>query len=194
MTTLTYEYENIRFTCSPMGKRDNHYVINARRISDGRDLNPLGGKGPGVRQAIVQRDEPMTQEFFEQVCQYKILEAIGNFEPEGTRCYACAEWLDADHDADYQFDNALWVQFHGGYGMFVDEIGSATGPYGLQGPRGKYVAVICHKCAHKLCADNPWIEQLIRPHQSHSHRTSEIPALLAEGHQGWDLDRHKDQP
>lgn len=191
MTTLTYDYENIRFTCFPMGNRTDQYVVNARRISDGKSINPLGGRTPGIRQAIFQSDEPPTQEFFEQVCQYKILEAIGNFEPEPTLCYACDKPLPSDDDTDYQFDNALWIELHGGYGMFVDEgVGNRTGPYGLKGPRGEYVVVICHECAHELCETVPFFAKLIQPHRSHAHRTDTIPALLAAGHQGWDLDRH----
>lgn len=42
------------------------------------------------------------------------------------KCYACGAELEADMFKDepstYQFDNALWIGFHGGYGMFVDNI------------------------------------------------------------------------
>lgn len=44
-----------------------------------------------------------------------------------TNCVACGNNLPpglagemGDLDNDYQFDNALWIGFHGGYGMFVD--------------------------------------------------------------------------
>lgn len=181
MTILTYEYENIRFTCSPMGNQPtDRYVVNARRISDGKHLHPMG-KRPGISQARFQSDKPPTQEYFEQICQYKMLEALGNFEPEGTRCFACAAWLEADDDTDYQFDNALWVTFEGGYGMFVDPM-----------RHDDHKAVICHECAHKLCDENPWIEQLLNSFGSHAHRVDIIPGLVAQGHQGWDLTQYHD--
>lgn len=46
-----------------------------------------------------------------------------------TQCARCKAALDPDvapnQDPDevkYQFENALWIAFHGGYGMFVDNI------------------------------------------------------------------------
>jgi hypothetical protein len=192
MTTLTYEYENIRFTCTRMGNRVDHYVVNAHRISDGKALRPTGRKKNGVEQAIFQSDEPPTQEFFEQVCHYKMLEALGNYEPEPTLCYSCDKALTSDDDTDYQFDNALWIQLHGGYGMFVDEVGNDLGPYEFKGPRGEYVVVICHECAHELCEKVPFFARLINPERSHAHRVTEIPRLIAEGHQGWDLVQYYD--
>lgn len=188
----TYDYENIRFSCHKMPSRDSHYVINAHRISDGKSLWPTGHYKRGITQAIFQSDGPPTQEHFEEICQYKILESIGNFEPEPTLCYSCDKPLTSDDDTDYQFDNALWIQLHGGYGMFVDEIGNHTGPYGLKGPRGEYVIVICHECAHELCETVPFFKRLIDPHKSHSHRSSTIQNLVSQGHQGWDLDKHYD--
>lgn len=193
MTILTYDYENIRFTCSPMGNEPtDRYVINAHRISDGKHLHPLGRRVRGISQARFQSDEPPTQEEFERICHYKMLEAIGNFEPEPTLCYSCDEPLPSEDDTDYQFDNALWIQLHGGYGMFIDDFGDRLGPYGTKGPRGEYVVVICHKCAHKLCETVPFFERLIEPMKSHSHRVSDIPALLEQGHKGYDLDRERD--
>lgn len=49
--------------------------------------------------------------------------------------------------------------------------------------------VICHTCAHDLCDKIPWLAQLINPYGSHSHHVDQIPQLLAQGHQGWDLDK-----
>lgn len=68
------------------------------------------------------------------------------------------------------------------YGMFIDPFPDRDSPR----------AIICHACAHKLCDDNPWIEQLLNPHDSHAHHTKNIPALLEQEHRGWDLDRHYD--
>jgi hypothetical protein len=42
-----------------------------------------------------------------------------------SKCYACNKHLTPDNanpDTEYQFDNALWIGFHGGYGMFVDNL------------------------------------------------------------------------
>lgn len=142
-------------------------------------------------------------------------------------CYACNAELTGDVVDDYtgepptyQFDNALWIGFHGGYGMFVDNLEAtlptntedrwlrdANGEYLLNGgalphpvenhvwePEYRedrmlpghpdYEAVICHECAHQLCADVPWIERLIHAHNSHSHKTSYHEAHPE--HWGWD--------
>lgn len=189
MTTLTYEYENIRFTCSPMGNRPNHYVVNATRISDGHSLHTYGGKRRGIDQTFFTSDQPPTQAYFERVCHYQILTAIGNFEPEPVLCYACHATLEADDDSDYQFDNALWIDFKGGYGMFIDQIGNQPGPYPK---KGEHEVVICHECAHKLCETVPWVERLLEPLKSHSHPVDKIADLVAQGHQGWDLTQYHD--
>lgn len=42
-----------------------------------------------------------------------------------TKCSRCDTELSPDRanlDTDYQFDNVLWIGFHGGYGMFVDNV------------------------------------------------------------------------
>lgn len=180
--TLTYDYENIRFTCFPMPGRHEIYVVNAHRISDGRHLNRY------IKQVFIAKIDAdaagiTLQEHFEATCKRRMLETLGNFEPEPTNCYACDKALEADDDTNYQFDNALWVHFEGGYGMFVDEPDQGL----VTGYTPKYRVVICHECAHALCKQVPWIERLIEPRSSHSHRTSDHPRLLAEGHEGWDL-------
>ena len=132
-------------------------------------------------------------------------------------CFACGKELEPDLagiETNYQFDNALWLAFHGGYGMFVDNI-EATMPYNtadrwLQHEDGAYIldkndemivnenwkpafyeprvlggdyeAVICHECAHELCAKVPWLYQLINPPHSHSHKSKYYEELIAEGH------------
>jgi len=126
-------------------------------------------------------------------------------------------------DTEYAFDNCLWICFHGGYGMFVDnlqatlpnntedrwvrgedgEYKTRTSPNGvtpienrnwepeyneprMMQPPADYECVICHDCAHALCAQVPWLERLLEPHRSHAHRTAwkeEHPE-----HYGWDYD------
>jgi hypothetical protein len=50
-----------------------------------------------------------------------------------TNCTACEKVLEpesefpGDPPAEYQFNNVLWIGFHGGYGMFVDHM-AATFP------------------------------------------------------------------
>lgn len=44
-----------------------------------------------------------------------------------TTCVACGGELSPDNGSEptsYQFENALWLGFHGGYGMFVDNLGA----------------------------------------------------------------------
>ena len=98
-----------------------------------------------------------------------------------SNCYACDKLLSPvfeGHGYDNQCDNALEVEFFGGYGMFVDPIDDP------------YSAVICHECAHDLCDKIPWIKKLIDPHSSHSHKLDFIKEN--PNHYGWDYD-HKDQ-
>jgi len=142
-----------------------------------------------------------------------------------SKCYACNKHLTPDNacpDTEYQFDNALWIGFHGGYGMFVDNLDAKlpnnTQDRWLMDEEGQYLtvnndgrtpienekweplynedrmlegqpdyeAVICHDCAHELCATIPWIERLINSHNSHAHRTAWKEAH--PDHYGWDYD------
>lgn len=174
------------------------------------------------------------------------------------KCYACQADLvpddgAPDDPATYQFDNALWLGFHGGYAMFVDNLEARlptnTEDRWLRDEDGEYLmgtkcicsvrdrvgapqaanvgwkyhefecpcrnpidnldwepeyreervlpgqpdyeAVICHECAHELCATVPWVERLIRPHGSHAHKTAWKEAHPE--HWGWDYDRHNVQ-
>lgn len=95
-----------------------------------------------------------------------------------TTCYACGKELEPVYnpDTEYQFENALWVTFSGSYSMFVDYIGDPE----LVG----YKCVICHDCAHLLCAAVPWAQRLIKPQASHAH-TEEYWQANPE-HEGWD--------
>lgn len=98
------------------------------------------------------------------------------------KCYACEVELEPEggFTTDYQFDNALWIGFHGGYGMFIDTMQRT------EILKAQEEAVICHECAHALCDKVPWISKLLYPHGSHSHKASyreEHP-----NHYGWDYD------
>lgn len=100
-----------------------------------------------------------------------------------TSCADCGGDLEPvfpDMDTDYQFDNALWISFQGGYAMFMDPMGTPKGPMGV----GGYQAVLCHGCAHALCEAHPWVDALIQPLRSHAH-TLEFWAAHPD-HDGWD--------
>jgi len=66
----------------------------------------------------------------------------------------------------YQFNDALWVGFFGGYGMFVDNMVPDAPP--ILG-NADYEAVLCHECAHELCDKVPWVKKLLEPETAHPH-------------------------
>lgn len=104
-------------------------------------------------------------------------------------CKACEKELPVNEwnkDTSYQFDNALWIGFFGGYGMFVDDIDTEFGYNKPTLSGAAYEAVLCHECAHELCETVPWIGKLLRPLESHSHTLDfwqDNP-----DHEGWDKD------
>lgn len=75
-------------------------------------------------------------------------------------CLACKAELrpvDGGFETDYQFENALWIGFFGGYAMFVDGIETEFGYANPTIAGAAHDAVICHNCAHDLCVKVPWI-------------------------------------
>jgi len=86
-------------------------------------------------------------------------------------CFNCDVELKKDFgpESDYQFENALWVGFFGGYAMFVDDIDVISGYEKRTLDGAAHEAVLCHDCAHELCESVPWIAKLIKPELSHSH-------------------------
>lgn len=111
------------------------------------------------------------------------MNAASSGPPAARPCDACGEPLrllsELPGADEYQFDNALWLGFHGGYGMFIDPVGHADTT--LAGVDRE--AVLCHDCAHRLCAENPWLDRLLQPTWSHAHPPGHRPA----GHPGWDM-------
>ena len=80
------------------------------------------------------------------------------------------------YDNRYQFEDSLWIGFHGGYGMFLDNFNAtiAENEFMAESPeeltykeerllpgQPDYEAVICHDCAHELCEKVPWIKSLL---------------------------------
>lgn len=106
-----------------------------------------------------------------------------------TQCSSCQQELQPEFesvDADYQFRNALWIGFHGGYGMFIEspDYAESVVHSSMKKTGASASAVLCHDCAHRLCDQNPWIAQLIKPEISHSH-TQEFWDDNPD-HEGWD--------
>lgn len=97
-------------------------------------------------------------------------------------CYACDAELKpvfADLSTTYQFDNAMWIQIHGGYAMFTDNLDEMDILSGAD-----HRVVICHDCAHAACEALPWLDRLIQPLRSHAH-TLDYWAEHPD-HDGWD--------
>ena len=142
------------------------------------------------------------------------------------RCYACNAVLVPDlmrpdeapvllngepladydpYENHYQFDNCLWIGFHGGYGMFIDNMDVHWPSNGMDrfdddgnerpGWEPEFSvkrmlrgadeeAVICHDCAHEACEALPWMARLLNPVHSHAHRQEYHDAH--PDHVGWD--------
>lgn len=103
-----------------------------------------------------------------------------------TKCYNCKEELKKQFEfkkdePHYQFDNALWIAFHSGYGMYVEDDGNANI---LKETGASYEAVVCHDCADLMCEAFPFMKELLDPDQAHSH-TAEYWAKNPD-HVGWD--------
>src|SRR3990167_648088 len=96
----------------------------------------------------------------------KVIEVTGTKSTIITHCSACDKkfkpYCEVDFDpATEQLDNALEIEFSGGYSMFVDLV--------FDQPEGVCRVMICHECAHELCDKIPWINKLLDPHNSHAH-------------------------
>jgi hypothetical protein len=77
-------------------------------------------------------------------------------KPHQTVCRACDRELKpvfAGETKEFQFDDALLIDFRGAYGMFVDPIDQ---------PDGFYRVIICSACARELCRAFPWISALLQ--------------------------------
>ena len=111
-----------------------------------------------------------------------------------TECINCGTTLQAvfkneEETENYQFENALWIGFFGGYGMFVESRGVAGEPLSeiLAEEGASHEAVICHDCATDFCEKVPWLKKLLGPEKAHSH-TAEF-WKKNPFHQGWDNPR-----
>ena len=97
------------------------------------------------------------------------------------RCANCDVQLNPvfpdDKDQFKQYDNALEIHLHGGYGMFFDDFVDRT------------VVFLCHDCGHEACSLLPWLDQLIQPSVSHAHSAKFWKDNL--DHIGWDSPNNK---
>lgn len=125
---ITVERDNVRFTLS--NPRFGLWVFNAERISDSHRL-------PGQKLFSKDPSDFMGDIIKMWESEHGHLKA----EPIPIRCYACGGALVSDHDTEYQFDNALWIALHGGYGMFVDacEFPTNTADRWFRDDAGEYI-------------------------------------------------------
>lgn len=125
------------------------------------------------------------------------------------KCASCSKELEKvfeNDDSNYQYDNALWLGFYGGYGMFVEseefaeetiveeaknsvEEDEKEETYEKILPYASYEAVICHECAHKLCEEKPWLNKLLKPETGHAHKVDYWKNN--PDHVGWDNPNNK---
>ena len=99
-----------------------------------------------------------------------------------TDCIDCGVELvevTPDYATGYQYENALAITLGGGYAMFFDDIE----PF-FSNMTAATTVFLCHDCAHKACEALPWLDKLLEPLKSHSHRQDYWDAH--PDHEGWD--------
>lgn len=70
------------------------------------------------------------------------------------------QWF--NDDGAYQFDGNLVISFHGGYGMYQDDIGQKQHPKSAGLIKGVIADVnFCKECADKLCKEFPVIAEVL---------------------------------
>ena len=161
-TNRKWTYAGLDFNYGHVGP--GAYMLSAR----------VQHNGAHVPCQVMLKEWDISQEDLQEIFMSKLSGALD----EPTNCYACGAELMSDYaKTTYQFDNAMWVKFSGGYGMFVE-----NEQFG-----GPEEVVICHECSHALCDTVPWIGRLINPHNSHAHKVDWIEQN--PNHYGWDYDR-----
>lgn len=171
------EREVFEAACRHIPRRESdqestdRWIVTFYRISDGHQLG----------QRWLTRMP--TEDELGMVLEEWIYEKAGSQPAAKVYCgTGCGNELvpEANMDTEYQFDNALHIQFNGGYGMFIDPM--------FDKPPSTF---ICHECAHALCDALPWICELLNPHSSHSHKMTYVEAH--PDHYGWDYDSRKER-
>lgn len=85
-----------------------------------------------------------------------------------TRCGTPLPYLQPDDPSEYSYDRALRIRASGGYGMFID-------PFVDGDPE----ILLCHACAHAVCAALPWFAAAIDADFGHSDGSSVDPEETA---------------
>ena len=131
----------------------------ARLRAEGWRVSRLAEAQGEDEAAVAKRLEAAAEE--EWLAPDRELPARAVQSPVGV-CFACGQTLELVFpDLPYpQFENALHLDFGGGYGEFID------GPFHEAGPLS---LIICHACAHALAEQVPWIERILDPAHSHTH-------------------------
>lgn len=84
---------------------------------------------------------------------------------QDVRCDRCAKPLPPldgiTTDTNLQYDNVLVLEFHGGYGMFIDPLI----PAGSAELDERSTALLCHECAHEFAA---WLGRDVRDWHTHT--------------------------
>lgn len=93
-------------------------------------------------------------------------------------CKSCLNEVSTITGQETTYDNALIIEFHGGYGMFFDDIDDPD--------HIEHTVILCHDCAHDLCDKIPFIKNMLNPRTSHSHTLEFIKAN--PDHKGYDID------
>lgn len=70
------------------------------------------------------------------------------------KCHKCDHVIPLQHEDHPNLDNALFIEFHGGYGSFTDCIYECPA----------HTVTLCHRCAHYLC---DFLD--INPNNWHTH-------------------------
>lgn len=91
-------------------------------------------------------------------------------------CYACKnklETLSEDFETDFQYRKALWIGFHGAYGMFIESKTFTDSKETDVIKDASYEAVICEDCANDLCGKIDWMRELIQLNQPSDNTDNE---------------------
>jgi len=88
------------------------------------------------------------------------------------KCEKCAKVLPEQegftNEHNLQYDNALILELHGGYGMFIDPVGLESDGDDVYPPDAGFnpatTVILCHECAHDLSL---WLG--LNPKNWHTH-------------------------
>jgi hypothetical protein len=85
-----------------------------------------------------------------------------------TRCGRELPYLQPEDPSEYSYAKGLRLVATGGYGMFIDPMMD-----------GNPEILLCHECAHAICAAMPWLAAAIDASFGHSDGSTEDPGETA---------------